>query len=226
MSEDDRTRADGYAEIDQNFATNVRERREEAQLSQEALAQRMIDRGFGFSQATIWKIEQGKRPVKISEAAALADALGLFGLSSLAVAPSTARHQARLNRSNRRAFNAYEEVKRAATAYLEAQVAVAFDAFEAREAGLAIDERWTSWLTIPAEQAAIEARIAYDQEDTLRERFDDTVSAIMTSLRAKGFDPVIDLDTIERSGGDSDAADQAAPAADAAVRANRGGQEP
>jgi hypothetical protein len=34
------------------------------------------DRGFGFGQATIWKIESGQRPVKASELVALADCLG------------------------------------------------------------------------------------------------------------------------------------------------------
>ena len=46
----------GLAEVEQNFAINVREYREQSGLSQEDLAQRMAERGFGFTQATVWKI--------------------------------------------------------------------------------------------------------------------------------------------------------------------------
>ena len=56
-----------FPNIDHHVATNVRAFRERNSLSQEELAQRMSERGFGFSQATIWKIESGQRPVKISE---------------------------------------------------------------------------------------------------------------------------------------------------------------
>ena len=68
-------RDDRYVDIDQNIAANLRTYREAGNLSQEELAQRMADRGFGFSQATIWKIESGQRPVKASELVALADSL-------------------------------------------------------------------------------------------------------------------------------------------------------
>jgi transcriptional regulator with XRE-family HTH domain len=47
--------------------------REAAAISQEELAQRMADLGFGFSQATTWKIERGQRPVKASELITLAE---------------------------------------------------------------------------------------------------------------------------------------------------------
>jgi transcriptional regulator with XRE-family HTH domain len=43
----------------------------------------MADRGFGFSQATIWKIERGERPVRASELVALAGSLGVMSATSL-----------------------------------------------------------------------------------------------------------------------------------------------
>ena len=67
---------DQYKDIDQNIAANLRTYREAGSVSQEELAQRMASRGFGFSQATIWKIESGQRPVRASELVALADCLG------------------------------------------------------------------------------------------------------------------------------------------------------
>ena len=65
-------RDDRYTDIDQNIAANLRTYREADNISQDELAQRMADRGFGFSQATVWKIESGQRPVRASELIALA----------------------------------------------------------------------------------------------------------------------------------------------------------
>ena len=63
--------------IDHNFAANLRHYRMARGLSQAALARHMTQRGFPFSQATVWKIEVLCRLVKVGEAVALADALGL-----------------------------------------------------------------------------------------------------------------------------------------------------
>ncbi len=46
-----------YTFIDRNISANLRIYREAGTISQDELAQLMADRGFGFSQATIWKIE-------------------------------------------------------------------------------------------------------------------------------------------------------------------------
>ena len=75
-------RDDRYTDIDQNIAANLRTYREADNISQDELAQRMADRGFGFSQATIWKIESGQRPVRASELVALADSLGIMTATS------------------------------------------------------------------------------------------------------------------------------------------------
>src|SRR5262245_66531650 len=110
-------RGDRLTGIDQNIAANVRAYREAAGISQEELAQRMTDRGFGFSQATIWKIESGQRPVRASELVALADCFGGFlSVMSLTSEPDTARHQARLRQANRSAFDAFAALKEAAVA--------------------------------------------------------------------------------------------------------------
>lgn len=190
----------GLAEVEQNFATNVREYREQSGLSQEDLAQRMAERGFGFTQATVWKIEQGKRAVRIAEAVALMDALGLPSWMNLTRSPYAFRRDAQLQAAHRYAGVAYAAIKDATTEFLRAQVEVAVAAHEAREAGVAVNSMWTSWLEEPAERAVIEARIAYDREDAIHQDLHDTVSTIMDAIRASGYEPVINLDDMKTVG--------------------------
>ena len=142
-------RDDRYQDIDQNIAANLRTYREARSISQEELAQRMGDLGFGFSQATIWKIESGQRPVRASELVALADSLGVMAATSLTYKPDAARHQVQLEQANRKAHRAYETLKEAASGYLEAQFEVLVAAREAQDAGLTVTELHTSWLDTP-----------------------------------------------------------------------------
>lgn len=195
----------GLAEVEQNFATNVREHREQSGLSQEELAQRMVERGFGFTQATVWKIEQGKRAVRIAEAVALMDALGLPSWMNLTRSPYAFRRDAQLQAAHRRAGAAYAALKDAAAEFLRAQDEVAVAAHEAREADVAVNSLWTSWLGELAERAVIEARIAYDREDAIHQDLHDTVSTIMAAIRASGYEPVINLDEMKTVGTDSPA---------------------
>jgi len=53
--------------------------------SQQALANAMRERGWKWSQATVWSIETGERPLRLAEAEDLASVLGLgvFGISDL-----------------------------------------------------------------------------------------------------------------------------------------------
>ncbi|MBW0091808.1 helix-turn-helix transcriptional regulator [Pseudonocardia sp. KRD-184] len=178
------------AEVEQNFATNVREYREQLGLSQEDLAQRMVERGSGFTQATVWKIEQGKRAVRIAEAVALMDALGLPSWMNLTRSPHAFRRDAQLQAAHRYAGVAYAAIKDATAEFLRAQAEVAVAAHEAREAGVAVNSLWTSWLEEPAERAVIEARIAYDREDAIHQDLHGTVSTIMAAIRASGYEPV------------------------------------
>lgn len=77
-------------EWDEHFAANLRSTREAMGITQAELAERMRDRGFGFHQATIYKIEKGERKVSIGEAMAIA---GLFDIdvTDLAEAPTEVR---------------------------------------------------------------------------------------------------------------------------------------
>lgn len=62
---------------DEAFAVNLRQAREDAGLSQEAVAQEMRERGFRFHQTTVNKIETGERKVPVGEATELAAVLGI-----------------------------------------------------------------------------------------------------------------------------------------------------
>lgn len=190
----------GLAEVEQNFATNVREYRLQLGLSQEELAQRMVEHGFGFTQATVWKIEQGKRAVRIAEAVALMATLGLPDWMNLTRSPYTFRRDAHLQAAHRSAGAAYAAIKDATTEFLRAQAEVAVAAHEAREAGVAVNSLWTAWLQEPAERAVIEARIAYYREDAIHQDLHGTVDTIMTAIRASGYEPVINLDDIKTIG--------------------------
>lgn len=57
------------------FGSRLKPVRENNKWTQEQLALEMRDRGFDFTQATIYKIETGKRKVTIAEALALSELL-------------------------------------------------------------------------------------------------------------------------------------------------------
>jgi hypothetical protein len=161
----------------------------------------MADRGFGFSQATIWKIESGQRPVRASELFALADSLELLSPSSLTDEPGEAKHRARLRRAAHNAGGAYQAVKATAAAYLEAQFNLLLAAREAHDDGLTLTELDTSWLSTPAEEAAIEARVDTYQEGAREEQVGAGLVKVMDALRAGGYEPSLRIEDVEISGG-------------------------
>ena len=189
---------ESFTSIDERVGVNLRAYREAAGLSQEELAQRMVERGFGFSQATVWKIESGNRPVKVSEAVAFADALDLRGWQSLTQDPTQARHQVQINHWHRAAAASYKQLKDTAAAYIETQVNLTFVIRDAQDAGMAISDVWTSWLSVPAERAVIEARIEGDDEDEVGARVAEQVDDILRVLREHGHEAVLDPARIEQ----------------------------
>lgn len=52
-------------------------------MSQKDLAIAMRERGHKWSQATVWNVERGERPLRLSEATALADVLELQSVQSI-----------------------------------------------------------------------------------------------------------------------------------------------
>jgi transcriptional regulator with XRE-family HTH domain len=177
------------SDIDDNVATNLREFRERNGLSQGELAQRMTDLGFGFSQATIWKVESKQRPVKVSEAVALGEALGLRSWTYLTQQPEVSRHHADLEAANRKAYQTFETLKAAAAEYLRAQDELSLTVRCAQDASLSPDFQWTSWLDTPGERAVIEARVQHLEEDAIFEQQHEKVAAILATLREYGYEP-------------------------------------
>ncbi|MDQ1536137.1 MAG: hypothetical protein QOE58_530 [Actinomycetota bacterium] len=186
-----------YAAMERNFAANLRVHREGAGVSQEELADRMTARGFGFSQATVWKIEQGKRPVRISEAEALADAIGGLSVQTLLAKPEASRIHANVRASMGRAYDAYEQIKAATQAYLEAQLNLVIAAREARDAGLTAQFGVSDWLSTPPERAVIETRVERDDEEGAFQRTDAMVEELIQVLQARGFQPQLDPAAVE-----------------------------
>lgn len=64
-----------FNEAEAMIALNLREARERISLSQTDLAKRMSALGFRWHQATVYKVENGDRPVKLGEALALSEML-------------------------------------------------------------------------------------------------------------------------------------------------------
>ena len=193
-------RDDRYTDIDQNIAANLRTYREAGNISQDELAQRMADLGFGFSQATIWKIESGQRPVRASELVALADSLEVMLITRLTDKPDATRHQVQLDHANRKAHRAYETLKDAAAAYLDTQVELVVAARQAHDAGLAVTELHTSWLDTPPEEAVIQARVEADQEADRSEQVNDAVNTILDALRRNGYQTTLRIEDVEVHG--------------------------
>ena len=189
-------REDRYKDIDQNIAANVRAYREAGGISQEELAQRMAGRGFPFTQATVWKVERGQRPVRAGELIALGDVFGRILVTDLTDHPDATRHTIRLERASANAAAAYDTLKAAAAGYLDAQVQLVYAARLARDAGHGVNELYTSWLTTPAEEAVIEARVEYATEDERHEQLHGEVSKILDALRSSGYEPHLHIEDI------------------------------
>jgi hypothetical protein len=121
----------------------------------------MRERGWKWSQATVWSVEKGERPLRLSEATDLAEVLGIM-LHVLLAQPEEARvheymHQCR---------QAHETLNVAATAYLEATVHLQVALDQARRAGVQLGDATREgggWLETGPEQVAREARAAWEQ---------------------------------------------------------------
>ena len=65
------------SDVGRIFRENLKALRKQRGISQDALAKAMHDKGFGFYQPTIERIERGARPVRIAEAVALCRFFGV-----------------------------------------------------------------------------------------------------------------------------------------------------
>lgn len=100
------------ASIESTFSTNLRKVREALRISQEQLAKDMSERGYSWQQATVYKVETGKRQVQLGEAKALADILEV-SVATMMEPESQAAETARL-------VNAFADAKAARFEFMSA----------------------------------------------------------------------------------------------------------
>lgn len=83
--------------------------------TQQAVADAMRQRGWKWSQATVWSVEKGERPLRLAEADDLAAVLGASTVTSLLSGPQAAELEQELGRMAR----AYEAAVMAITHLLD-----------------------------------------------------------------------------------------------------------
>jgi transcriptional regulator with XRE-family HTH domain len=142
--------------FDRIVGANVRRLRTAHALTQAELARAMVDRGCAFSQATVWKIETGQRPVKLAEAVVIADAVQV-PLEALTTAADGGGYDAELRALTRQVGDAYDQIKQAIAAYLHAQVRLRETAASSKAAGVLISDAMGSLVDTPPEQAVLSA---------------------------------------------------------------------
>lgn len=192
----------GDPSVGEYFPINLRKIREERGLSQAELAQRMKDLGHSYTQATIWKLEQGHREPKLSEVVALGAALDLWIWSELADKPATFDVATALDRWRRRAYELAEQTRAAAAAQMDALVQLAFAVKAAEDAGLPVEwarKRAGGFLELTPEvtvlREVLAARVAEQLEVEERDRRwaeeDRLVEQIVDALESSGLPLVV-----------------------------------
>lgn len=157
------------------FAINLREAREARGLSQADLAQRVKQLGHACTQATIWKLEQGHREPKLTEAVAIGQALGMWRWTELTARPDTFNLALTVDHWRHRVHELAGQVRAAAAAQIDALANLAMAVRDAREAGLGewAEGRSGGWLEFTPEatvlREALAARVAWEFEDQERD---------------------------------------------------------
>jgi transcriptional regulator with XRE-family HTH domain len=168
------------------FASNLRQAREARGLSQADLAQQVKELGHPCTQATIWKLEQGHREPKLSEAVAIGQALGLLRWTELTLKPATFKLELTIDQWRHRVFELAEQTRAAAAAQLDALTELAFAVRAAQDAGLSLDYRAFGWLELTPEatvlREALAARVAWDSEDQEADRRDAERERLATQI--------------------------------------------
>lgn len=105
---------------EENFAVNLKQAREALGMSQEAVAEKMQERGHSFHQATVYKIENGARRVQLVEALDLAEILE-SSIRDLVRAPDEQRLIYEIRSRSQELFEIQREILRAVHAYHDKQ---------------------------------------------------------------------------------------------------------
>jgi transcriptional regulator with XRE-family HTH domain len=189
------------------FAINLRAAREAIGLSQTDLAERIRELGHPCTQATIWKLEQGHREPKLSEAVAIGRALGLMRWTELTLQPATFQLEHTVDQWRRQVNQLAAQTRAAAAAQLEALVNLAFAVRKAQDAGMSpqwTDLRSGGWLELTPEATILRevlgARVEWDSQDAEDQRRlaeeDELGRQIMRALETCGVPLAIRPDAI------------------------------
>lgn len=104
---------------DRQIGQNLQQLR--GDMSQAALAEKMREYGFKWTQATVWSIEKGERPLRLTEAEAVADVFRTH-VAYILTSPEGLQIAARM----RAASDAWSALKKAASDYMDAQTDLMF----------------------------------------------------------------------------------------------------
>jgi hypothetical protein len=133
--------------------------------TQQAVADEMRRRGWRWSQATVWSVEKGDRPLRLAEAEDLATVLGTPSVHAFLTEPIGAYIQ----QGVRRASNAYRAIVESVWECLDAQDALRVHLMQAHEDGHDLTEvelvQSDLWVRAPGlpEKAVAEARGEHEQ---------------------------------------------------------------
>ncbi len=201
--------------VAEHFAINLRRAREARGLSQAELAEKVKELGHSYTQATIWKLEQGHREPKIGELAAIGQALGLMRWTDLTNKPQAFELELTVEQTRRRVYHLAEQTRAAARSLLTALTDLAFVVRQAQDAGMS--ERWAEfsargWLELSPEatvlREALAARVAWESEDEEAERRmakeEQMQQQLLRALENSGLPLVINPAEIEFDGPDAD----------------------
>jgi hypothetical protein len=143
--------------------------------TQQAVADEMRQRGWRWSQATVWSVEKGDRPLRLAEAEDLAAVLDTVSVHSFLTEPVGAHIQ----QGVRRVTNAYRAIVESVWECLDAQDALGIhlkraqaDGHEFSEIELVQRDLWVRASDIP-EKAVAEARSEYEQRLGVEGEVDD-----------------------------------------------------
>ena len=133
--------------------------------TQQAVADEMRQRGWRWSQSTVWSVEKGDRALRLAEAEDLSAVLGTASVHSFLTEPVGAHIQ----QGVRRVSNAYRAIVESVWECLDAQDALRVhlmrahaDGHELTDVELVQRDLWARAPDVP-EKAVAEARSEYEQ---------------------------------------------------------------
>ena len=143
--------------------------------TQQAIADEMRKRAWKWSQATVWSVEKGERPLRLAEAEDLATVLGTPSVHAFLTEPIGAYIQ----QGVRRTSNAYQAIVESVWECLDAQDALRVHLLRAHEDGHELTEveqeqrdLWAKASDVP-EKAVAEARAEHEQRLRGEDEIDD-----------------------------------------------------